>query len=184
MSGFPDYSIIDVSGVTDGANLSTRRSNPNGTLVHCTAGFDSLAWLTVGAAQSGQPASCNFLIGRSGEIWKICPDGYYPYHAGHARVNVNGKWYFDNQVSEALLGIELECSTGQAPTYAQLDALSQIIVQMSDAFLWRWPYTIFGHAEVAMPLGRKCDPWLLDWGSLMGRIYVRALAAGVAGLIP
>lgn len=180
--GLPNYSTIDTSGLTNHDNYDNRRISPIGTCIHTTSGVDSLAWLQFGAAEQGSPASCDYLIGRLGERYKICPDGYYPYHAGQSDWQYNGVTYHGVQVSERLLGVELECRDNELVTWQQIDSLAELIVQLSIVYGWRWPYYLIGHYEVARPIGRRSDPQGLDWGALMGRLYYRAKLAGIAGM--
>lgn len=85
-------------------------------------------------------------------------------------------------MSQVLLGVELECLDNQEITFEQYDSLGQLIVQLAGEHGWRWPFIIYGHYAVARPLGRRSDPVNFDWGWLMGRVYVRAVLAGVPGL--
>lgn len=176
------YPYIDVSGRASLSVSSVRRTGPLGALIHSTDGVNSQAWLAGGSAAKGRPASANYLIGKHGERSKLCKDSRYPYHAGSSRCYLAGAWRYDNAVSELLLGYELECLWAEAPTYEQYDSLAEQIVADALHYGWRWPFILFGHYGVAIPAGRRSDPWLFDWGSLVGRLYVRAYAAGIGGL--
>lgn len=182
MSGFPNYRILDSSSYTDARNTGPRRFSPVGTLVHTTAGIDSLYWLTVGAAKSGQPASCDWLIARDGTRTRICPAGRYPYHAGQAELSYNDRLYRGPEISQLLMGVELENLDSTLCTWAQLDSLAQLVVDQGLVYGWRWPYYVLGHYEVARPLGRRSDPQGFLWGDFMGRLFARAQASGVQGL--
>jgi hypothetical protein len=92
------------------------------------------------------------------------------------------RWYRGDAASEILVGWELECLDTQAPTWQQIDSLAEGIVALTPAYGWRWPFVLFGHGGEAIPVGRRSDPRHLDWGALMGRLYVRSLAAGVPGM--
>lgn len=81
------------------------------------------------------------------------------------------------------MGVELECTQDQAPTFEQYDSLADLIVLYGLIWAWRWPYIIYGHYSVARPIGRRSDPVNFDWGTLMGRLYVRSMAAKVPGLV-
>ena len=94
----------------------------------------------------------------------------------------NNKLYSGDEISANLYGIELECTDNQNCTYEQHDSLSELIVQIGIDKGWRWPYYLVGHYEIAIPIGRRSDPLGIDWGSLMGRLYIRASEAGVGGL--
>lgn len=81
------------------------------------------------------------------------------------------------------MGIELEQLDTESPTFGMYDSLGELIVELGEQWAWRWPYIILGHYAVARPLGRRSDPTNFDWGWLLGRLYVRALAAQVPGLV-
>lgn len=179
---FHRYSYNDISRRASTRVSGIRRLSPVGALIHCTDGANSEAWLIGGSAERGKPASANYLIGRSGSRLKLCADDRYPYHAGEARAIIGGKWYYDDQISQLLLGYELEARWSEAVTYEQYDSLAEQIIIDAVRYLWRWPFILQGHYGVAIPAGRRSDPWLFDWGSLMGRLYVRAHAAGIGGL--
>lgn len=86
-------------------------------------------------------------------------------------------------MSEQLLGVELECHPDLRVTWQQYDSLANLVVSEGAYWGWRWPYCILGHYAVARPRGRRSDPTDFEWGTLMGRLYVRALEAGVPGLV-
>jgi N-acetyl-anhydromuramyl-L-alanine amidase AmpD len=180
--GLQYYLVVDYSPTCDDRVTHSRRANPTGALIHSTGGVNSRDWLLSGSAASGTPASANELIGRSGEVSIICPTNRYPYHAGKSRAFIGGKWLAGDQVSETFYGWEIEQQWAELPTYQQIDSLAQRIVEIGIQYAWRWPYIILGHYGVATPIGRKTDPWLFDWGSLMGRLYVTARAHYVPGL--
>jgi N-acetyl-anhydromuramyl-L-alanine amidase AmpD len=182
MSGLPDYSHIDISDHTNPGVNDNRRISPVGACIHTTSGVNSLDWLTGGSKLAGNPASADFLIARDGTTYKISPEGRYAYHAGASRLNYNGRIYSGNEVSQLLIGVELECLDNELCTWQQLDALAALFVQLSVAWQWRWPYYVQGHYELARPVGRRSDPQGFDWGGFMGRLYLRSKLAGVGGL--
>jgi hypothetical protein len=71
----------------------------------------------------------------------------------------------------------------QSPTFEQLDSLAELIVERAGHYGWRWPFIILGHYAVARPHGRRSDPVNFDWGWFAGRLYVRAYAGQVPGLV-
>jgi hypothetical protein len=77
-----------------------------------------------------------------------------------------------------LIGIEVENGPNQYCTVEQHDSTAELIVQLSEAFRWQFPYYILGHYEVALPLGRRSDPHGWDWGDFMGRLVYHAIQAG------
>jgi|SRR5690242_8592674 len=181
-NGLPNYVVTDVRAATSLNVNHNRGLSADGTLIHTTSGLDSLDWLTGGSERDGNPASADFLIARNGRRYQITPEGRFAYHAGKSRLTLD-RVYTGDEVSQKLIGIELECLDSENPTYAQLDSLAQCIVGLAGIWGWRWPFLILGHYAVARPLGRRSDPVNMDWGSLMGRLYIRAKNAAVPGLI-
>lgn len=177
-----EYDNGYVGGGTDSRNYFDRRAHPVGTLLHTTAGTDSLAWLTTGSARAGRPASADYLITRRGFRYSLIPPGKAAYHAGAGHCVIGGITYYGNDVSSRLVGVELECLDDELVTFAQIDSLAELLTKLSVDFSWRWPYTIFGHYETARPLGRRSDPQGFPWGDFMGRLYIRSLRANVPGL--
>lgn len=182
MHGIRYYRYVDNSAGVDHRNISYGRPRVVGTCVHTTSGVSSLNWLITGSAQSGKPASADYLIDRDGTQHKLCPAGYYPYHAGESRLRYDNVLYQGDAISSLLLGIELENTDNDNCSFEQVDSLAAIIVQEGLQRGWRWPYYVVGHYEIARPLGRRSDPQGFPWGDFMGRLYVRALAVNVAGL--
>lgn len=181
-NGLPDYTLNNYGGISSFVVSDSRRVSPVGTCVHTTGGVDSLDWLLGGSARAGSPASADFLIDRTGQRFRLCLPERYPFHAGKSKLEYNNKLYRGNQVSELLMGVELECSDSELVTWQQYDSCAQTIVEEGVSHGWRWPYYLVGHYSIALPLGRRSDPLGFDWGALMGRLYVRALAAGIGGL--
>lgn len=172
------------SDVSDNTNLRVcghRAIGPSGTLIHTTSGNDSLAWLQGGSAIAGEPASADYLIGRQGTQYEITPRGRYAYHAGQSQYTLD-RVYRGDEVSQVLIGVELECLDTQSPTFEQIDSLADLIVYNAQLWAWRWPFIILGHYAVARPLGRRSDPVNLDWGWLMGRLFVRSASVHLPGL--
>lgn len=176
------YDSRDDSSGFDSRNGFRGVRSPIGTLLHTTSGTSSLDWLLHGAAAAGLPASADFLIDRNGTRHTIAPAGVIPYHAGVSVAYLHGRRFVNDQVSAMLIGIEMEQAGEQQVTYEQFDSCAELIVQLSDVFLWQWPYTILGHYEVARPLGRRSDPVNFSWGDFMGRLYYHAKVAGISGL--
>lgn len=181
-TSFNTYERSNVSVRTDIRVCGHRTNSPWGTLVHTTSGTDSLSYLQGGSADAGNPASADALIARQGTQYLITPDGRFAYHAGQSIWQFD-RYYVGDEVSQALLGVELECLDTQSPTFEQYDSLADLILYFGTVYNWRWPFIILGHYAVARPLGRRSDPVNCDWGWLMGRLYVRALAAQTPGLV-
>jgi len=176
------YGQSDVSPNTLGSVTFPRGIVPSGTLIHSSSGLSSLSWLQGGSANAGKPAGADYLIARNGSRYKITGEGLAAYHAGASIAYINGRRFTNDMVSAALIGVELEQYQEQQITYEQFDSLAELIVQLSDVFSWRWPYTILGHYEVARPIGRRSDPVNFPWGDFVGRLYSHAKGAGVPGL--
>lgn len=176
------YPTVDYSRTTDTRITGVRRVNPTGAVIHTTGGVNSLHWLTGGSAAAGEPASANVLIARDGKVAVLCSRERYPYHAGRSQVRRGDRQWLDNAVSEAYYGIELEALDVERPTWQQLDSCGIHLVEMAGVYGWRWPLVIYGHYGIALPPGRKHDPYGLDWGALMGYIYMAARAASLPGL--
>lgn len=176
------YVRTDITVSTSADVLGTRTVRPAGCLIHSTGGTDSREWLAGDSAKAGRAASTNALIDRAGAQWIICPDDKYPYHAGRSRVQLD-RIYTDDEVSQVLIGIEIEYRDTERPNTIQYDSLADIIIWYSRLYQWRWPHVILAHSGVALPLGRRSDPVSFDWGNLMGRLYVRSLEARLPGLV-
>lgn len=176
------YVRSDHSANTSVRVLSDRTISPRGALIHSTSGVSSEEWLTGGSAKAGNPASANALITKTGEQIIICPNNKFPYHAGKSRLELE-RTYTGDEVSQVLIGIELEYLDTETPNTIQYDSLSDIIIWYSRLYQWRWPHLIMAHSGVALPLGRRSDPVSFDWGHLMGRLYVHSLAAELGGLV-
>lgn len=175
----------DRTNDTAGVNpcvLGGRHDRPRGVCVHTTGGTSSREWLEGGSCTSGNPAGADALIARDGHQYIITSAKSYAYHAGNSYLYLQGNLNGD-EVSEALIGIELECLDDQAPTYEQYDSLAELIVQYASIWAWRFPFIIYGHYSVARPIGRRSDPVNFDWGSFFGRLYVHSLSAEVPGLV-
>jgi len=175
------YRSSDLSDSTDLCTSGARTIPAAGSIIHTTSGADSLQWLQGGSCASGNPAGSDYLIKRSGERLQLQPSGRYAYHAGKSQYTLD-RTYYNNQVSQKLLGIELECLDTQSPTFEQYDSLGELVVELAGQLGWRWPFIILGHYAVARPQGRRADPVNFDWGWFMGRLYVRAQSAGIAGM--
>lgn len=176
------YGQHDVSDSTDVCTSNSRANPPAGCLIHTTSGVDSQQWLTGGSCAQGSPAGADYLIKRSGERLQLQPHNRYAYHAGRSQFTLD-RVYRNNEVSEKLIGIELECLDTQEIPFEQYDSLAELIVAIAPLWGWRWPFIILGHYAVARPQGRRSDPVNFDWGWLMGRLYVRAVQAQIPGLV-
>lgn len=179
--GLISYGQHDISNNTNVCTSHSRAYPASGCLIHTSSGTDSREWLTGGSCRAGRPASANYLIGRQGVRYKIQPDDRYPYHAGISTYTLD-RTYRNNEVSERLIGIELECLDTEQVTFEQYDSLAELIVAIAPFWGWRWPLIILGHYAVAIPRGRRADPVSFDWGWLYGRLHVRLLENPLPGM--
>lgn len=175
------YVRTDITASTSPSVYGTRTIRAAGCLIHSSSGTDSRSWLQGASTVAGQPVSADALIDRQGAQWLIVPPGHYAYHAGASAVYID-RWYRNSEVNQVLVGIELECLDTEPPTWPQYDSLADLILYYALHHGWRWPFFIFAHSGVALPHGRRSDPVYFDWGDLFGRLYVRGLATGLAGM--
>lgn len=156
----PNY--YDVSSRTSNLVNGQRKLKRRGIVIHTTEGYNSLAWLQGESAVSGNPASADFLITRSGDIYQITPPGLFAYHSGRSRHLLYQEP--DKTISQGYYGIELEQyeRAGQKVTdnqYISVAWLSRILIAVH-----RMDFRcIVGHYEIALPAGRKSDPTGFDW---------------------
>lgn len=159
------YPIKHVEHLMD-ARLTYRRAvDPIGALLHTTDGTNSLDWLLGGSLRAGSAASCDFLIKRDGTIYQLTRLGSGSYHAG--RCWWQGAPDNSDAASRALIGIELENHdrVNEICTVAQHEALAVLLLRLAHYFNWS-PINVWGHYELARPMGRRSDPQGLDWGLL------------------
>jgi N-acetyl-anhydromuramyl-L-alanine amidase AmpD len=175
------YERTDHSNTSDSRVSGSRTIGPAGCLIHTTSATSSIEWLTGGSARNGRPAGADSLIDRNGHQHILTQPGRYAYHAGVSSVTLDRE-YRGDEVSQMLLGIELECLNSEAPTWEQYDSLADLICYYALHFGWSWPYIYYGHYGVAVPMGRRSDPVHFDWAALMGRLYVRTKQARIPGL--
>lgn len=175
------YPVIDVRATTSPSVTGTRRASPVGTCIHHTDGVNSLAWLQGNSAKAGTPASADVLIRKDGLRYILTGPKQYAYHAGITSNTAKQLFAADN-INEALIGIELEYKSLEGPRWEQVDSCAEQLVILALQWDWRWPLVLVGHYGIASPVGRRSDPYGLDWGSLMGRVYYYAKLANLAGL--
>lgn len=97
-------------------------------------------------------------------------------------ISYTDRLFYNDVVSQLLIGIELENEDSTQCTWQQLDSCAECVVLAGIAYGWRWPYYLLGHYESARPLGRRSDPQGFNWGAFMGHLYARAVAQNVPGL--
>ena len=159
------YGVNDVSNNTDKRVMGVRSFARVGFVLHTSSGVDSLGWLQGGSANSGRPASSDYLIARSGTIYKLIPSGHYAYHSGNS--SVHGSTDNGSYINQAYIGIEHENDDehGQNVTDYQYQACAQIIRREAQ-INGMSPIQLFTHANIALPFGRRSDPVRYDIGRL------------------
>lgn len=165
--------VLDVSPATNHRLYDKRPSIPRGLVVHHTGGQRSLAYLQGGVLVEGRVASSDALIARDGTIYVLVPFDCYSFHAGASLYSGNVV-IRNNEVNQAFIGVELEYKPPQRPTLEQYHSLAGLIHNKAMAYRWAPPYVILGHYAVAMPPGRKYDPWGFDWGQLYYQLQITA----------
>lgn len=148
-----------------------RKVVPLGVLLHTTEGTSSLGWLLGGSADAGTPASADYLIDRDGTRHKLSRPSRYAYHAGKGRVFLRNKLYQGDQVSQVLVGIEIERNAEQDITREQYMSLAEVIHNLALTYDWPGDYAIVGHYATARPRGRRSDPCNFDWGVLRALLH-------------
>jgi N-acetylmuramoyl-L-alanine amidase len=105
--------------------------------------------------------AAHYIILRDGEVVQIVADQDIARHTGESAMPDNPG---SGRVNAFSLGVELASAKDTTPTGAQYDALAELILQkIQDGIPIRH---IVGHDEIALPKGRKDDPWNFDWPRL------------------
>ena len=170
------YTFIDVSAATSN-EVTARRTLPRkGIVLHETIGDDSLSWLQGGSARAGRPASADYLIDRLGNVYQITRAGYYAYHTGIARWQLQQEP--DRSLNQTFVGIEFENNPelGERIQTAQYIAGAWLIRRLMSYF----PIdvrNVVGHYQVALPSGRKSDPVTLNWVILTQELILPSVEA-------
>lgn len=102
----------------------------------------------------------HYLILRDGVVLQLVDDNDIAFHAGESALpNAT----YRTKVNDFSLGIEMASAENTEPTDAQYESLAQLILRK----LFEHPIrNILGHSQVALPPGRKTDPWNLDTARL------------------
>lgn len=105
--------------------------------------------------------STHFFIDRDGGVWCQVPPNERAWHAGVSRMPPPD----DREgVNDFSIGIELIAAPESPFTEPQMSALEELIRILARQFPIR---TVVGHADVALPAGRKSDPGpLFPWKRL------------------
>ena len=152
----------DLSASTAPSVTSRRSRRRRGIVIHTTMGYDSLAWLQGGSALVGRPASCDFLIARSGDILRLTRRDLYSYHSG--RAIWNGYQEPDTSINQGFIGIEIEAAEhkGQQILNIQYIALAHLTSLLMRVYHINVKNVCL-HKDCALPKGRKSDPRDFHW---------------------
>jgi N-acetylmuramoyl-L-alanine amidase len=131
---------------------------PQLVVIHGTAGATDaadLAWLCGHRSR----VSYHYLVGRDGAVYQLVPESKRAWHAGVSR------WFGRDNVNDFSIGVALSNAGPPAPyPQVQLDAAAELV---ADILRRRGldGSRIVGHVDVAVPHGRKTDPWgTFPWG--------------------
>jgi len=177
----PYYPTVDYTGSSNPQCGLARVQPAIGTVMHTTSGTNSRAILQGLEPGAGGLVSVHTLIERTGQRDILYTPDKVCFHTGQT-------WYPGpitgrcDPANEVFLGIELECLDNQAPTYQQIDSAAEQIALWALQLGWRWPYNLFGHNALAIPLGRREDPVRFNWGSFAGRLYYWSRLYAVGGV--
>lgn len=159
--------VVDVSGLQSLNMVGVMPADyaRRGVLFHATAcpsvGGSSLQYLL----HDHTPiSSADQLIARDGTIHQLVPPGYFAYHSGPAR----WEGYRDEEggLNMAYYGVEIENTNDGREPYTREQVVSAAATYAYKCALHRWPTDrrVCKHYEVALPLGRKTDPYMFPWG--------------------
>ena len=105
----------------------------------------------------GIRVSAHIFLRRNGSLLQFVPFNEAAWHAGES--SYEGR----TGANDFSLGIELEGS--EQDGYE--DIQYEMLVQLSAAFILNYPHingdTFVGHKDIALPRGRKNDPWNFDY---------------------
>lgn len=120
---------------------------------HHTASNNTAADLRELTSAGGREVSANYLIGRDGTIYQLVPEGKAAWHAGTASLYGTA-----GSVNARSIGIEITNAGDGTPfTEAQYKALEKLTAHLTQKYQIP-PANLVGHADVALPPGRKSDP--------------------------
>ncbi|MFM1846896.1 MAG: 1,6-anhydro-N-acetylmuramyl-L-alanine amidase AmpD [Pseudomonadota bacterium] len=109
--------------------------------------------------------SAHYFIERSGEVWNLVSPHECAWHAGVSRMPEPD---LRERVNDFSIGVELVALPENEFTEAQYRALYELFVSLRADFPLG---SIVGHADIAMPPGRKTDPGpLFSWSRIIGDV--------------
>jgi N-acetylmuramoyl-L-alanine amidase len=124
-------------------------------VLHSTGGSygSAVNWLS----RPGSGVSAHYVVSRAGEITQLVDTSETAWHAGKAQ------WQGHTDVNSISIGIEQEHLDRQQDwPEAQLAAVADLV----RALCAKWGIShrcVVGHNDVAVPRGRKIDPWQFPW---------------------
>lgn len=139
-------------------NQSPRPAGTRVSLIvlHSTDGnFDgAVSWL----CNPQSKASAHYVVDRSGtKIVKLVPLSMQAWHAGRS------EWRGQRNVNRFSIGIEMEhFDRKEEWSTAQVETVALLCAVLCNAYCLT-PDDIVGHADVAIPKGRKIDPYDFPW---------------------
>lgn len=106
--------------------------------------------------------NAHYVIGREGEIFNLVDEKNIAYHAGKSSLP-DGR----TGINSCSIGIELMSSFSEAPTEAQIIALTALVNDIKSRHKIKY---ILRHSDIAP--GRKTDPWNMDWEDFIRRMDI------------
>ena len=104
--------------------------------------------------------NAHYVIGRDGKIFNLVDEKNIAYHAGRS-ILPDGR----TGINSCSIGIELMTSFSEAPTDAQIIALTALVNDIKSRHKIKY---ILRHSDIAPD--RKTDPWNMNWDDFIRRI--------------
>lgn len=98
----------------------------------------------------------HYLIGRTGDIYRLVSESNIAYHAGVSKMPDGRK-----NVNEFSIGIEIVGTLESGYTKEQYGAVNALIADVKSRYKIK---DVVGHSDIAPD--RKTDPWKFDWNKL------------------
>lgn len=100
--------------------------------------------------------SAHYMITRDGTILKMVDEKNVAYHAGKSALPDGSRQWLNG----SSIGIEVISMKRDGPTEAQYRSLDWLIKDICARYDIRY---LVRHSDIAVPQGRKDDPWGMDW---------------------
>lgn len=110
--------------------------------------------------------SAHYLIARDGTILKMVDEKNVAYHAGKSALPDGSR----QMLNTTSIGIEVISMKRNGPTEAQYRSLDWLIKDICSRYDIRY---LVRHSDIATPLGRKDDPWGMDWKRVCENVKVK-----------